>query len=263
MQGLFEQLPSRLKSRPASAPAKKKRSAPTAIPTGNQSTPDLVRPQSSHISQVARATTFPVLPTTPLQTSGFAMNHPDNRFQINTSSNPNLRQSFQDIVSPSELSSRATPEVATPSSLSQGQQFGMQNQFDVNNSIPYLSAMMFPSTDPFAYPNQAMMEFDAQKQETQNNTPSNSRPQSMYMANGSGMYDNLEGQLFGPLPPYLIQGQGNYNMPSAPVGGNMMSSFQPHEMMFPQGLPQISDMTGMFSNDGEDWNMNMDQRFRQ
>jgi len=251
-----------LKARPASAPAKKKRSAPTANPPGNQSLPDLARPQSSHISQVARATTFPVLPTTPLQTSGFTMNHPDNRFQINTSSNPNLRQSFQDIVSPSELSSRATPEVATPGSLAQGPQFGMQNQFDVNNSIPYLSAMMFPSTDPFAYPNQPMMEFDAQKQEAQNSTPSDSRPQSMYMGNGSGMYDNLEGQLFGPLPPYLIEGQGNYNMPSAQVGGNMMSSFHPQEMMFPHGLPQNSDMTGMF-NDGEDWNMSMDQRFRQ
>ncbi|KAM3070325.1 Gypsy retrotransposon integrase-like protein 1 [Clarireedia jacksonii] len=263
LKGLFEQLPSCLKTRPASAPSKKKRSAPATNPSGNQSTPDLARPQSSHVSQVARATTFPVLPTTPLQTSVFTMNHPDNRFQINTSSNPNLRQSFQDIVSPTELSSRATPEVGTPGSLHQGHQFGVPNQFDVNNSIPYLSAMMFPSTDPFAYPNQAMIEFDAQKQGAQDSTPSNPRPQNMYVANGSGMYDDLEGQLFGPLPPYLIQGQGNYNIPSPQVGANMMSSFHPQEMVFPHGLSPNSDMTGMFSNDREDWNMSMDQRFRQ
>lgn len=166
-------------------------------------------------------------------------------------------------MSPNDLSTANTPESTTSSSLPQSQQFDMQNQFDTNNSIPYLSAMMFPSTDPFAYPNQPMMEFETQKQVSQGNISSASRGPPMYMSNTAGIYDDLEGQLYGPLPPYLMQGQQNYNLSSQPVGATMMSSFHPQEVVYQPGLSQNSDMSGIFSND-EDWNnMGMDNRYRQ
>lgn len=150
------------------------------------------------------------------------MQNLDTRFHVNTASNPNLRQGFQDLVSPSDLSNSGTPE-STVSTTHSIPQYGMQNQFNASNSIPYLTGLMFPSTDPFAYPNQPMMEFDAQNLKQENGIDTN-RAQHMFMGgsgagNGNGMYDDLEGQLFGPLPPYMIQSQQGFDMSGAGSGG--------------------------------------------
>ena len=83
---------------------------------------------------------------------------------------------------------------------------------------------MFPSTDPFAYPNQPMMEFDAQVMKQENDVD-DTRTQQMYMGGGggagtgNGMFDDLEGQIFGPLPPYMMQAQHGFDMSGAGSGG--------------------------------------------
>ncbi|KAJ8065686.1 hypothetical protein OCU04_006357 [Sclerotinia nivalis] len=221
LKPLFEQLPEKLKNRTTSVPSKKKRPAPASAHLTHRSSPEIPRPSSSHTTPIPRATTFPQT-TTSLQTSGLPMQNLNNRFQLNTASNPNLRQGFQDLVSPSDLSNAGTPESVSSTSHSIPH-YGMQNQFNANNSIPYLTGLMFPSTDPFAYPNQPMMEFDAQhlKQESGLDDP---RAQQIYMS-GSGagtgtvMYDDLEGQLFGPIPAYMIHSQQGFELSGAGHGG--------------------------------------------
>ncbi|EDN97707.1 hypothetical protein SS1G_12561 [Sclerotinia sclerotiorum 1980 UF-70] len=296
LKPLFEQLPEKLKNRPTSIPSKKKRSAPASAHQTHRSSPEIPRPSSSHITPIPRATTFPQT-TTSLHTSGLPMQNLNHRFQINTSSNPNLRQGFQDLVSPSDLSNAGTPESVSSTSHSIPQ-YGMQNQFNANNSIPYLTGLMFPSSDPFAYPNQPMMEFDAQhlKQENDLDDP---RAQQIYMS-GSGagtgtvMYDDLEGQIFGPIPAYMIHNQQGFELSGGGQGGsgNRMggliqggnanatgtagtgpgvgvrpgnTGFNPQNLVYNTGM----NLDGIFDNvggdtrgTGEEWNGMSDQGFR-
>jgi hypothetical protein len=147
----------------------------------------------------------------------------------------------------------------------------MSQPFSPNSGLPDLGAMMFPSGDPFAYPNQPMTEFDNIKQENIGSMKS-SRAPPMFLSNGTsgpGIYDDLEGQLFGPLPPYLLQGQQPFDMTGQMgAGSNVMSSvFNPQEMSYPaSAVPDVDlDFDGIFSGSGDrdDWNNTVtDQRFR-
>jgi hypothetical protein len=151
----------------------------------------------------------------------------------------------------------------------QQQQYPAPQQFGISNALPDLSAMMFPSADPFAYPNQPIMEFDNVKRENIDMmTGSQTAPIYIQHAGGGhGIYDDLEGQLFGPLPPYLAQGQPNYDIQGQMGGGNsMMSAMNSQEMAFHTGITPGEDMNfdGIFNGEGEEWsNMLADQRFRQ
>ncbi|KAG0646975.1 Activator of stress 1 [Hyphodiscus hymeniophilus] len=255
LRGLFEQLPENLKNgRAAPVSAKKKRSAPFANPAGPRgvrSTPDLSQPEPA--GGITRATTFPT--PTPIQTNNTSKSPFNERLQLNNLSNPNLRQTFQELMSPSDLS--ATGTLDSSSTSNSNQQYNMQ-QFGPNTALPDLSAMMFPSADPFAYPNQPMIEFDNIKQENTGNLP-----QPNYMSNASGMYDDLEGQLFGPIPPYLMQGQPSFEVSAQLDGG--MSGLPPHEMNYGTGIAPSGEMNfdGIFSGEGDDWSSFTDQRFRQ
>jgi len=128
---------------------------------------------------------------------------------------------------------------------------------------------MFPSADPFAYPNQPIMEYDNIKQENIPIINGSQTPQMLFSNSSSGgrMYDDLEGQLFGPIPPYLQQGQPNYTMQSQMGETNMMVGME--RMNYHTGItPNNDEMTGnfdgIFSAVGDDWsNMLADSRFRQ
>jgi len=217
-----------------------------------------------HSTGVTQAATFPV-PT--LVPNAAAPNNSldDNRFQMNIISNPNLRQSYQELVSPTDLSARGTPDSSSTGKSMQRPQYSLP-QLGVNNGLPDLSAMMFPSADPFAYPNQPMMEFDNIKQENIGNINSGPRAPPMYLSNGAsgaGVYDDLEGQLFGPIPPYLMQGQQQFDVTGQlDTGGGMMSGL-PQEMNYQAGVGANGDVNfdGIFGDD--EWsNIVADQRFR-
>lgn len=251
----------------------KKRAAPSpAKSRDTQSSPEVAQrtPGSAPvIGMLPRATTFPV--PAPIQTGNLQRASIDgNRFQTNTLSNPNLRQSFQELMSPADLSSTGTPDSTTAANSLQQSPFPQQ-PFHINTAIPDLNAMMFPSADPFAYPNQPLMEFDNVKQENvgMRNGPQGQRMYLSNGVNGPGPYDDLEGQLFGPLPPYLMQGQPNYDLQGQmDPSSSMMSGLTPQEMMYQPGVIANGEMTGnfdgIFSGDGDEWGsmLTSDQRYR-
>jgi hypothetical protein len=234
-----------------------------------QSTPDLSQVETGPSVGVARAATFPH--STPNQNNAPKASLSNKAIQINTISTPNLRQNFQELVSPTNLSASGTPDSSSTSNSMQGSQYNMP-QFGGNNGLPELSAMMFPSADPFAYPNQPMMEFENIKQESLGDMDTRSQPPPMYLSNGTNgtnMYDDLEGQLFGPIPPYLMQGQQLFDMPeqmdtNGMVSG-MVSGLNPSEMGYHTGLTPNAEINfdGIFSGDGDEWSNMMDQRYRQ
>jgi hypothetical protein len=264
-KGLFEQLPARLKNAGvAPISGKKKRSAPSPTPVGSQgvrSAPDLSQPESGPLGGISRAATFPT--PTSIQTNNPQKGaYDDSRYPSNTLSTPNLRQSFHELVSPTELSAVGTPDSSSTGNSIQQQQYNLQQQFGVNNALPDLSAMMFPSADPFAYPNQPMMEFDNIKQEN----IGGSIPNGQHLPNNytPGVYDDLEGQIFGPIPPYLMQGQPNFDVGSQMDTG--IPGVNPQQMNFQIGFTPNGEMNfdGIFSGDGDDWaQMMSSQGFRQ
>lgn len=155
--------------------------------------------------KIPRATTFPTTMATQMA------------FQQCTASDPNLHQSY--MGNRKDISGAGTPESSsTTNSLQTNLNYPPPQQQQV---LPDLTAMMFPSTDPFAYPNQPMIELDniQQKREPVDDVIGD-QPQNLFMIGGDvnnpGPYDNLEGQLFGPLPPYLLQSQANENLRAAP-----------------------------------------------
>lgn len=249
----------------AAAAQKKKRSAPAPLPnpTGLRNV-HLSRDPPEPVMGISRATTFPMQAT-----SAQNINYPrtsldSNRFQ----SNPNLRHSYHEFMSPStDMSPIGTPDSSSTGG-SMHPNYSLPPQFGVNTGVPDLGSMMFPSNDPFAYPNQPMMEFDNIKQE--NVMMSNSQVPPIYLPNGGPgqEYDDLQGQLFGPVPPYLQQVQTHFAM-QAPMGhggpGMMGSQGQGQEMNYHAGVPPNDDMNfdGIFSGDAEDWSTMMaDQRYR-
>ncbi|KAI6779163.1 Activator of stress genes-like protein [Emericellopsis cladophorae] len=102
-----------------------------------------------------------------------------------------------------DMSSRATS--GSPSTASSSQQpYAIQQQgqpFNGRNPVNKLDNLMFPSEDPFAYPNQPMMELGYQPP-----APMGQQQQ----AQGSqffmpGSMNDMDSQLLGQPPPYAIQ----------------------------------------------------------
>ena len=77
--------------------------------------------------------------------------------------------------------------------------------------VPDLSAMMFPSADPFAYPNQPMTTLENRhfvKQEHHMDPSSFDLPATS--ANATDVqYANVDAQIYDQMSPYVMQGQPN------------------------------------------------------
>ena len=152
------------------------------------------------------------------------------------------RQGSLDTYTPSSSDNTGSK---TPESISSGgvtfstagpPNFGFQPTFG-GSGLPDLSAMMFPSTDPFAYPTQPMTFLENRQTTKRDNSysPRSVNNAQMYGTtanNSSTPYDSLEVQSFGPFPPYLMMGQQAVGMEAmgSPMGmdgaeasGNMMS----------------------------------------
>lgn len=265
-KGLFERLPEKLKSGRKDQIVSKKRRSATHLqqvgPRGVRSSPDLSNsPQTNTSSSFQRAVTFPTKLDTALPRQSVSFDSP--RYPATSLADTNSKQNFLELVSPSDMSQVGTPD----SNNSNGLQtpFNFQQPFGNNSGLPDLNAMMFPSTDPFAYPNQPMMEFDnrQQKIELMENLLDSSITSNMFLSNNnttasntvSNPYDNLEGQLFGPLPPYLLQLQptdiSQLDYQGGLVGGFNQQDLNGHSGLTPNGGLAFDEI---FGSGNDDWN---------
>jgi hypothetical protein len=126
---------------------------------------------------------------------------------------------------PVDMSSRATPDSTNPTA-------SPQPGYPAN-PVRELGDIMFPSEDPFAYPNQPMMELGFQPSMT------NQSPGPAFMF--PGPMEDIENQFFGHPPPYMMGPQNPQTQPFMnfsqtmfdPVSyGGMQSqaTMHPHQM---------------------------------
>lgn len=206
------------------------------------------------------------------------------------------------MISPSDLSTAVgTPDSPASGNVPPPQSYALRGQGmgpGYGIPVPDLTTM-FPSGDPFAYPNQPMMEYENNinnfdiKQENLNTpgTDSGEPPNTngnndvyndsgigMFMGNGTAgqgqrLFDDIEGQLFGPLPPYLTHGQqvgsGYDNIPGQPPAtqGGLMNGINGNENNMSLGIGGVetadwaedtppsapNPSINMFGMDGEGW----------
>jgi hypothetical protein len=133
-------------------------------------------------------------------------------------------------LDPTSVSALEESIVAT--SLNDGGQAKVQHGMaGAAQQIRRLDALMFPSDDPLAYPNQPRADFGMHGPSLQHANPANVLQQhdapSYYVPQ---FYDGIEGQLLGPLPPYLMQSQGEpgINFPAQMYSDPMLASHQIH-----------------------------------
>lgn len=246
-KSLFEHLPERLTGARGSTTARNKRAAPSPNRLGSRDVSNIHdSSRSEPVVMNQRATTFPI-------TRSIYEN--DSRLRINTVSNPDLGQNFQELLSPTDVSFTNTPSsIGTDPSI-QYQKYPMPQSFGCIDRLPDVNAMMF-SEDPFAYPNQPMIQFDNIKQEN----IVDFQDSSLSLPNG-GDFDDLEGQFFGPIPPYMMQGQQNFDVSGQINAENILSGLGPQQMTF-NYMPNTNlNFDNILAGDGNDWSdLFIDQR---
>lgn len=241
LSSLFEQLPERLRQIKGRPIPSKKRSASTARSSNVPVLPrgvigDVIKQRRSDELSRSQIRAFgehdPRVP--PMRTASF------DTARIQQRGGQSYVASFPDVL-PVDMSPLAdgsetssTPGGVQPS-LSQAQTFApMSTPVIASNSTLYkLDAMMFPTDDPFAYPNQQpLMDFPAHSPQAPpsgshgGDTPGGQQGDSMQFYIPT-LYDDIEGQLLGPIPSYMPQhqGQGQYglgiNTQMHPVHGMM------------------------------------------
>jgi hypothetical protein len=217
---LFEQLKDRLKKGPGRPPPNKKRSAPgPGSKTGNMPLPtrpglqDGLPGRRPEDAARAPSASFTREATAPLRTS----------FESVRMSGGGLAGqgfasgSMADLMPMDASLTGASPESSgAPGSLARHPAgFPSATAAGGVNSVYKLDAMMFPSGDPFAYPNQPLMDgsgYHAGRQGP-HPAPGQTPDGQFYMSN---VYDGIEGQLLGPTTPYLVPStQGQHTMDPA------------------------------------------------
>lgn len=132
--------------------------------------------------------------------------------------------SLHDMI-PMDLSSRATPDSTSTGSSHRhafsAQPYGAQG---THNPVNKLDSLMFPSEDPFAYPNQPMMELGFQPK-AEGPAVTLAAPQHDPSFFFAGSLDDVGDQLLGQPPPYMVQHQTQQHLG---LGGN---PYDPHNMM--------------------------------
>ncbi|PNY23060.1 Stress gene activator [Tolypocladium capitatum] len=226
LEPLFDQLPERLdQARARPVPSKKRSAAVAKSGSGPQHHATLAPGMSSRTEDLLRNRTGSLAsgpfgtPNSRGSADGMAQSTEHAAFP-----DASFSASLHDMI-PMDLSSRATPDsTSTGSSHRHGfpaQPYGAQG---THNPVSKVDSLMFPSEDPFAYPNQPMMELRFQ--------PKADGPAATLAAPGhdpsfffGGSLDDVGEQLLGQPPPYMVQHQAQQHMG---LGGN---PYDPHTMM--------------------------------
>lgn len=262
LKAAFEQLPAMTtKERQGSVSLGKKRPAPEpAFSQAAENYPDVTQTKKV---QAQRILAFPSqLPGMATQNS--FISQPSFHQQGDSS-----RHSTSSLSAPYGLYGTASmaqdPTNSTPSSYSLTPQsnFSMTpqqhlQQFNASPGLTDLAAMMFPSTDPFEYPNQPLCALESRYPPDPRvpfsagaHPAVTSNQITAPMVTDFGLGDDMDVQLYGPLPPYLVQGQ----QPGLRIniGGELSG-----QDSFVQGLQdRTAGFQGMNLDDlfgGQDWN---------
>jgi hypothetical protein len=229
---LFDQLPDNLETGQMRPTPSKKRPAPASKPgpgpahqspagthrSSSQLSEDLIRSRSG----AGPSTMY----GTPASADGMRASSEQMFQETNFSNNFDML--------PMEARSRATPDSTSTGASSYATMFAGQS-VNSHNPVHKLDSLMFPSADPFAYPNQPMMELGFQpKADATPITMTDQGPDSQFLFSGS--LEDIESQFFGQPPPYMM-GQGQPSMqPFMNFSDNM---FDPNSLMgFQQHPPQ-------------------------
>lgn len=93
------------------------------------------------------------------------------------------------------------------------------------STLNRLGALMFPSEDPFAYPNQPMMELGLQHKMQQEPMQGQEDAQDNAQFFMQGPFDDVESHLLGQIPPFMIdQAQQGLEMPAHMFSSGMANS---------------------------------------
>ncbi|KAH7308183.1 fungal-specific transcription factor domain-containing protein [Stachybotrys elegans] len=233
LETLFDQLPENLDqlARPVSskkrpAPASRSGQGPVAHGPMLQS-----RSSSSSIAEELRRSRAGVAPNVMFSPSnaysdGFAP-PPDQAF-----ADQSLPPGFDFL--PLDMPSRATPDSTSTGGSSHQTPYPGQGLGSANP----VHKIMFPSEDPFAYPNQPMMELAFQSSsDAPSLTMSGRGADSQFLFPGA--MEDIESQFFGQPPPYMVggpqqQGNGFMDFPDPMFDPSAFGGFPPAVNMQPR-----------------------------
>ncbi|KAJ3556314.1 hypothetical protein NPX13_g10160 [Xylaria arbuscula] len=246
LETLFNQLPAQLKDFDLQTTPTKKRSRPglkleISPPSQKISSPASSR-SASKSSSLSKAISAKIQKRASVSVSR------SGTFGDEAGLSPNLDPMFSSFHFPSAEMTALSQDSMAGVSLSGTSQADMPlTTTGAAQQIHRLDAMMFPSDDPLAYPNQPRVDFGMHGPTLHHTSPGGviSHNPSYYVPQPH-LYDGIEGQLLGPLPPYLMQSQGNPGLPFAAnmYSDPMISSHPMHPTMHrshPQGLQMEQD----------------------
>ncbi|KAI1313754.1 hypothetical protein F5Y03DRAFT_337747 [Xylaria venustula] len=225
---LFDQLPVDLKDFEAQIAPSKKRARPVvkleASPSGQKANSPAPSRGSSRGTSLSKAfsskmqkrSLVPVSHAGPLD-----MEHV---------SSPIANPAFNSFHFPSDMTVTSQDSMTT-TSLSEASQVKVQlNTTGAAQQIHRLDAMMFPSDDPLAYPNQPRADFGIHGPSLHHANTGDVMPHDPSSYYVPQLYDGIEGQLLGPLPPYLMPSQVNPGLafPGHMYSDPMLPSHQMH-----------------------------------
>jgi hypothetical protein len=260
---MFERLPESIRHGGEIIASKKRRQGSSPQSSGPRPTfsgqkeaaaPRRASTYPDNIPNVKTASHGPSYPSSHNQFAGISSNP---AYPSHSMSNPNLFDGVPDLTPTSSNDSLPSfgmapihdpqhSSVYNPSILSSS----FADPSGMNVPIADISTMMFPSTDPLAYPNQPMTAFENRHPQAFDRTSAppvssglpHQMPSSMdikghptmfaptSMPNGPGRPQNdNEAQLFGPVPMYLMQGAQQYrgypSQPGMQVQGSTNAQF--------------------------------------
>ena len=253
-----------------------------------RSTPDVIKQSQSDgelNGTMQRASTYPSQSSVPPWNRVSIPEEPlEPQAHTNQGLDTRYRQASFDAYTPStsDHTGGKTPDSISSNGLTFSSagppNFSFQPTFG-GSGFSDMSAMMFPSTDPFAYPTQPMTFVENRQTSKQESSysPQSVKNAHMYATtptSNSTPYDSLEVQTFGPLPPYLMIGQQAMGMQAMgesmdisgiEPSGNMMS-MSGDEAGWAQQQARTGGTPGVNLDEifGEDWGGGwMEQGYRQ
>jgi hypothetical protein len=152
---------------------------------------------------------------------------------------PSFTSSLNDLM-PLDMSSRATPDSTSTAESTHRHPFQphhLSGHHTHSNPVHKVDALMFPSDDPFAYPNQPMIELGfSGKTDAPVSLPHPPQDSNFFFP---ASLDEMGDQFMGQPPPYMMpqQQQANpiaMNMPGNMYDPNAMMGMHPHQH---QGQP--------------------------